>query len=125
MPAMATTSAAAEMPSHVLRRFISCGSLRSSQRRTLPWWLRPLMAGRRATGLLDTARSHRTRATISAETIEAMTPMDSVTPKPLIGPDPRKNSRPAASRVVTLESMIALHALLKPTESARLSPAEG
>ena len=83
------------------------------------------MAGWSATGLLDTARSHSTRAMISAETIEAMTPMDSVTPKPLIGPEPRKNSRPAASRVVTLESMIALHALLKPTGSARLSPAEG
>ena len=83
------------------------------------------MAGRRSTGLLDTARSQSTRATISAETIEAMTPMDSVTPKPLIGPEPRKNSRPAASRVVTLESMIADHALLKPTESARRSPADG
>ena len=83
------------------------------------------MAGRRATGLLDTASSQSTRAMISAEIIEAMTPIDSVTPKPLIGPEPRKNSRPAASRVVTLESMIALHALLKPTERARLSPADG
>ena len=62
---------------------------------------------------------------ISAETMDAMTPMDRVTPKPLIGPEPRKNSRPAASRVVTLESMIALHALLKPTWSARRRPAEG
>ena len=83
------------------------------------------MAGRCATGLLATARSHSTRAMISAETIEAMTPIVSVTPKPLIGPEPRKNSRPAASRVVTLESMIALHALLKPTASARRSPADG
>jgi len=36
--------------------------------------------------------------------------MDNVTPKPLIGPEPRMKSRAAASRVVTLESMIALHA---------------
>ena len=61
----------------------------------------------------------------SAEIIEAMTPIDSVTPKPLIGPEPRKNSSPAASRVVTLESMIAVHALLKPIISARRMPADG
>ena len=61
---------------------------------------------------------------MSAEIIDAMTPMDSVTPKPLIGPEPRKNNRAAASRVVTLESMIAVHALLKPTASARRRPAE-
>ena len=45
------------------------------------------------------------------ETIEATTPIDSVTPKPLTGPEAKKNSSPAASSVVTLESRIADHAL--------------
>ncbi len=58
-----------------------------------------------------TAQSVSTRATTSAETIEATTPMDSVTPKPLTGPEAKKNSSPAASSVVTLESRIADHAL--------------
>lgn len=62
---------------------------------------------------------------IRAEIIEATTPMDNVTPKPLIGPEPSTNSRAAASRVVTLESMIAVHALLKPIISARRMPALG
>ena len=53
----------------------------------------------------------------SAETIEASTPIDSVTPKPRTGPEARKNSSPAASSVVTLESMIADHALLKPASA--------
>ena len=61
----------------------------------------------------------------SAEIIEAMTPIDRVTPKPLIGPEPRKNSSPAARRVVTLESMIADQALLKPVARARRRPADG
>ena len=57
----------------------------------------------------------------SADTIEASTPMPSVTPKPLTGPTRGRNSSPAASSVVTLESMIALHALSKPARSARRS----
>ena len=49
---------------------------------------------------------------ISEEIIEARTPIDSVTPKPLTGPEARKNSSAAASSVVMLLSMIADHALL-------------
>ena len=75
--------------------------------------------------VMETASSVSTRAMTSAEIIDAMTPMVRVTPKPLIGPEPRKNSSAAARSVVTLESMIALHALLKPTARARLNPAEG
>ena len=48
--------------------------------------------------------------------------MASVTPKPFTGPDAKKNSSPAASSVVTLESMMALHALAKPVVTAGLSP---
>src|SRR3546814_10066907 len=54
-----------------------------------------------------------------------MTPMESVTPKPLTEPDAKMKSSNAASRVVTLESMMAVQALLKPTWSARLIPALG
>ena len=57
-----------------------------------------------------TAQSVSTRATTSAETIEATTPIDRVTPNPLTGPDAKKNSSPAASRVVMFESRIADHA---------------
>ena len=78
-----------------------------------------------STALVETLISASTRAMISAEIIEAMTPMESVTPKPLIGPEPRMNSSAAASRVVTLESMMADQALLKPTARARRRPAEG
>ena len=45
-------------------------------------------------------------------------PMTSVTPKPRTGPAARKNSRPAASRVVTAESVIADSALRYPGRSA-------
>jgi hypothetical protein len=38
---------------------------------------------------------------------EASTPMVSVTPNPRTGPDASQNSSPAASSVVTFESMIA------------------
>ena len=58
-----------------------------------------------------TTTSVSTRATTSAETIDATTPIDSVTPKPLTGPLARKNSSAAASSVVTLESRIADQAL--------------
>ena len=44
---------------------------------------------------------------------------DRVTPKPRTGPEARKNSRPAASSVVTFESMIALQAFAKPVVDAR------
>ncbi len=53
-----------------------------------------------------------TRAMTSEETIDASTPIDSVTPNPLTGPEARKNSSPAASKVVMLLSMIADQALL-------------
>ncbi len=62
-----------------------------------------------------------TRVTSSAETTDASTPMTSVTPKPRTGPEASRNSRPAASSVVTLESAIALNALLKPLSSAGIS----
>ena len=67
---------------------------------------------------METPTSVSSRAITSAEIIDAMTPIDSVTPKPLTGPEASTNSRPAASRVVTLESMMAIHALLKPIVSA-------
>lgn len=43
--------------------------------------------------------------------------MPSVTPNPRTGPDARKNSSPAAMRVVMLESAIALKALRNPAVS--------
>ena len=125
MPETASTSAAPEMPSHMRRLPMMSKSDRSSHARTLPMLPRPLTAGRRSTALVDTATSESTRAMTSAEIIDAMTPIESVTPKPLIGPEPSRKSSAAASRVVTLESMIALHALLKPTARARRSPADG
>ena len=82
----------------------------------------PLTSGRVVTQRLATAHSASTRVTTSAETIDASTPIDSVTPKPRTGPEARKNSSPAASRVVTLESRIALHAFAKPVDSAARSP---
>jgi hypothetical protein len=54
--------------------------------------------------------------------IETRTPTDSVTPKPRTAPEARKNSSTAASRVVTLESAIALSALPKPRSTAGRSP---
>ena len=56
--------------------------------------------------------------------MEASTPIERVTPNPRTGPDARKNSSPAASRVVMLESAITLSALRKPAASAarRLLP---
>ncbi len=60
-----------------------------------------------------------------AEISEASTPMASVTPKPLTGPEASQISRPAASRVVMLESAIALQAFLKPRSRAYLRPRPG
>ena len=81
--------------------------------------------GWRATHGIETPTSVSIRAITSAEIIEAMTPIDSVTPKPWTGPVASTNSSPAASSVVTLESMMADHALLNPMTSARLTPALG
>ena len=125
MPVTASTSATPEMPSHMRRLPMMSKSDLSSHWRTLPVLARPLTAGRRSTALLETLISASTRAMISAEIMDAMTPIESVTPKPLIGPEPSTNSSPAASRVVTLESMMADQALLKPTARARRSPADG
>ena len=125
MPTIAKTSAAPEMPSHSLRRTIRSGFFLFSQSRTRPLLARPVIAGRLAMNFEETPISVSTRAMTSAEIIDAMTPIESVTPKPLTGPEARMNSSAAASRVVTLESMIALHALLKPIWRARFIPARG
>ena len=119
------TSAAPETAIQAARCLMMSKLELSSQVRTLPTSPRPLITGRRPILPLDTASSQSTRATMSAETMEAMTPMERVTPNPLMGPEPRKNSSAAARSVVTLESMIAVHALLKPTIRARRSPADG
>ncbi len=97
----------------------------ASQVRTRPGAAIPVTAGRLLTARRPTAHSASTRVTTSADTIEASTPMARVTPNPRTGPDARKNSRPAASRVVTLESMIALHALVKPEPTATRRPLAG
>jgi hypothetical protein len=54
----------------------------------------------------------------SAVNIDATTPMDSVTPNPRTGPEAKKNSSPAASRVVMLESAIADQAFANPDRRA-------
>ena len=104
------------MPSQSLRRPIRSGLLPVQPvADPADCWPRPVIAGRRRDELgVETPISVSTRAITSAEIIEAMTPIDSVTPKPLTGPEASTNSSPAASRVVTLESMIAVHALLNP-----------
>ena len=71
------------------------------------------------------AQSVRTRATTSAEIIDATTPIESVTPNPLTGPDAKKNRSPAASSVVMLESRIADQAFRYPVSRAEPSPAAG
>ena len=78
----------------------------------------PVTPGRATTARRRTAQSASTRVISNAETIEASTPIARVTPKPRTGPEARKNSSPAASRVVTLESMMALQALPKPVVTA-------
>ena len=60
---------------------------------------------------------------IRAETIEARTPTPRVTPNPRTGPEARNSSSPAAIRVVTLESTMALHALSNPARRAPCRPA--
>ena len=62
-------------------------------------------------------RSHRmtcSRVTISAANIEVRMPSDSVTAKPLIGPEPNWNSRMPAINVVRLASMIVAIARWNP-----------
>ena len=51
---------------------------------------------------------------IKAVNIEAITPKDNVMEKPLIGPEPKANSKTAAIRVVILASSIVDIALSKP-----------
>jgi hypothetical protein len=60
--------------------------------------------------------------TTRAVNIDTSTPTDRVTPKPRTAPDARKNNSTAASRVVTLESAIALSALRKPRPTAGRGP---
>ena len=50
------------------------------------------------------------RVSITAVNIEVAMPIESVTPKPRTGPEPRMNSRKAAMKVVTLESMMVVSA---------------
>ena len=73
----------------------------------------PAPAGARATS------SASTRVMTSAVNSDASTPIARVTPNPRTGPEARKNSRPAASSVVTLESTMALHALANPRVQRR------
>ena len=123
-PAIASSTAAAEMASHIRRRPIRSGSLRISHSRKRPSEARPDSRGRRTTTPRLTAISARTRVTSSADTTLAATPMTSVTPKPRTGPEARKNSSAAARMVVMLESAMALNALEKPLFSEEISRGE-
>ena len=125
MPASATTSGRAAIPSQRRPRFIRSGYAAVSQVRTRPSRPIPLMPGRLRTKFRRRPHSASTRATISADTMEARTPIDSVTPKPLTGPEARKNNSPAASRVVTLESMIARPRLVEAAGARGCRPAWG
>src|SRR5690625_6947455 len=91
-----------------------------SQDLTLPTPAIPVMFGRFLTQERRTSQSVSTRAISSAEIIDAITPNDSVTPKPLTGPNARKNNNAPASRVVMLESMIALHAIRSEEHTSEL-----
>ncbi len=66
--------------------------------------------------------STSTLVTTRAVNSDTTTPTDNVTPKPRTAPEARKNRSPAASRVVTLESAMALNALVNPRSSAGRSP---
>ena len=103
---------------YVLRYCMRSGLRASSQLRNRPSVGRPVSPGRFASSPRLRPNSVSTRVTSSADTTEASTPMTSVTPKPRTGPDASTNSSPAASRVVTLESAIALNALEKPLSRA-------
>ena len=58
------------------------------------------------------------RVTTRAVNIETMTPMARVMPKPRTPPEAKKNSTPAAMRVVTLASAMALKARSNPERAA-------
>ena len=90
-------------------RRIRNGPLSTSQVRSRP--APPSPDTRGVVNRRRTAQSVSTRATTRAETIEATTPIDRVTPKPLTGPEAKKNSSPAARSVVMFESRIADQAL--------------
>ncbi len=64
------------------------------------------------------ASSASDRVITRAENMEASTPTVRVTPNPRTGPEARKNSSPAASRVVTLESAMADSARRNPVVTA-------
>ena len=89
IPATESTIAAAESRSQRRPLPIRSGFRRASQVRTLPRLLSPVTLGWSATALERAASSARTRVMRSAETIEAMTPMLRVTPKPRTGPEAR------------------------------------
>ncbi len=118
MPEPATTMTIREAASQRRGRLIRNGLRRSRASRTGPVVEMPVRAGRRKTAGRLAANSASTRVITRALTMEASTPMPSVTPKPLTGPEARKNSRAAAMSVVMLESAIALKALRKPAVSA-------
>ena len=119
---MLTTIATAVITNHRRLCFINGGRRASSQIRTRPCPAIPLQDGRFSRNFRETRNSASTRVTTSADSIEASTPMLSVTPKPRTGPAARKNSSPAASKVVMLESAIADSAFWKPLRSERRSP---
>jgi hypothetical protein len=118
MPVTAIATTAPDTTSQSRPRRIRSGPLLRNQARKRPFPVNPLHCGCRCSAERRTAHSVNTRATTSAEIIEASTPMDRVTPKPRTGPEARKNSRPAASNVVTFESRMALQARLNPARSA-------
>jgi len=118
MPERASTTAIAETASQRRPCRIRSGFRAVSQLRTRPRFAIPLTRGRCRTARLFITHSASTRVMTRALIREASTPMDSVTPNPRTGPDARKKSSPAASKVVTFESAIALSALRKPAVSA-------
>ena len=73
------------------------GARRVSQRRNRPTRRARSARGRRRRPSRARA-SASTRQTTSADTIEARTPMDKVTPNPRTGPEARKNSSPAGEQ---------------------------
>ncbi len=124
MPPTASTPTTTVTATQAPARRIRNGPRSVSQVRSRLRPARPEIAGgspRRTT------RSVSALVSTSADTMDATTPIESVTPNPLTGPDARKNSSAAASSVVTLESRIADHALRKPVSraGARPSPRAG
>ncbi len=120
-PATATAATVPATASHTLPARMSCGFLRVSQVLTAPAEPKPDRRG----PIRPMTAWASTRVMSMAETSEASTPTASVTPKPFTGPEASQNSSPAAIRVVTLESAIALQAFLNPRSSAPRSPRRG